>query len=101
MNIPLFTAEASVYRHNATYRSAGLSDRGGRVFPQQLHCDFDCLDSWRKVAVTLKKRHAHLRLFAPVPQSMLHSGVTPCAGDRLFRSSHSLSIMKLSPYYDR
>jgi hypothetical protein len=41
MNAPLFTAEASLYRHNRTYRSPGLARRGDGVFPQ-LVCDDDC-----------------------------------------------------------
>jgi hypothetical protein len=44
MIIPLFTAEASLYKHGGNYRAIGWSDRAGGIFPQ-LACDDDCLES--------------------------------------------------------
>jgi hypothetical protein len=41
VNIPFFTAEASLYKHNGNYRSAALSLRDGGVFPQA--CNYNCL----------------------------------------------------------
>jgi hypothetical protein len=41
VNIPFFTAEASLYKHNGNYRSAALSLRGEGVFPQA--CSEKCL----------------------------------------------------------